>query len=73
MDPVFQFLLLARVPSRNVLEVTGDLLIWTTSWLPHSGQIALPQSGQYSMLSTMEWWQSQWSSGHMISSDVSPQ
>lgn len=35
------------------------LLIWTTSWLPHSGQTGAPQRGQYSMLETISWeqWQ----------------
>jgi hypothetical protein len=37
-DPIFQFLLFARVPTRNVLKVSVTLLICTTSWLPHSGR-----------------------------------
>ena len=38
----------------NLLSAV-TLLIWVTSWEPHSGQTAWPQSGQYSIPVTTSW------------------
>jgi len=62
------------VPARDILEVSGHPADLHDVMAP-----ALRADGlttEWAVLDTldeMEWWQSQWSSGHMISSVVSPQ